>query len=187
MAPPTPIDWTDLLGEQLSWHWDHHLRPRLEGITDDEYFWEPVPGCWSIRPRAEARSPIVGGRGEFVAEFAWPEPDPPPVTTIAWRMAHLWMLFAARNASHFGREPITYETAEYAGDPRSALAKIDEDHARWVKGIAELDLDGLARPVGPAEGPYADLPYAALILHINREVIHHGAEILLLRDLYRRR
>jgi len=26
---------------------------------------------------------------------------------------------------------------------------------------------------------------AALVLHINRETIHHGAEILLLRDLYR--
>jgi hypothetical protein len=26
---------------------------------------------------------------------------------------------------------------------------------------------------------------AALILHINREVLHHGAEITLLRDLYR--
>jgi hypothetical protein len=26
---------------------------------------------------------------------------------------------------------------------------------------------------------------AALILHINREALHHGAEIALLRDLYR--
>jgi hypothetical protein len=26
---------------------------------------------------------------------------------------------------------------------------------------------------------------AALILHINREAIHHGAEVSLLRDLYR--
>jgi hypothetical protein len=26
---------------------------------------------------------------------------------------------------------------------------------------------------------------AMLVLHINREVIHHGAEIALLRDLYR--
>jgi hypothetical protein len=25
---------------------------------------------------------------------------------------------------------------------------------------------------------------AGLVLHINREVIHHGAEIALLRDLY---
>jgi hypothetical protein len=27
----------------------------------------------------------------------------------------------------------------------------------------------------------------ALVLHINREVIHHGAEVALLRDLYLRR
>jgi hypothetical protein len=26
---------------------------------------------------------------------------------------------------------------------------------------------------------------AALVLHINRETLHHGAEIALLRDLYR--
>ena len=28
---------------------------------------------------------------------------------------------------------------------------------------------------------------AALVLHIHREVIHHGAEIALLRDLYAHR
>jgi hypothetical protein len=28
------------------------------------------------------------------------------------------------------------------------------------------------------------MPMLALVLHINREVIHHGAEIALLRDLY---
>lgn len=26
---------------------------------------------------------------------------------------------------------------------------------------------------------------ATLVLHVNREVLHHGAEIALLRDLYR--
>ena len=45
--------------------------------------------------------------------------------------------------------------------------------------------DHLSRPAGPAEGPYAAAPLASLVLHINREVIHHGAEITLLRDLYR--
>ena len=28
---------------------------------------------------------------------------------------------------------------------------------------------------------------AALVLHINRELIHHGAEVALLRDLYAHR
>ena len=42
-------------------------------------------------------------------------------------------------------------------------------------------------PCGPAEGPYADQPLAALVAHIHREVIHHGAEVALLRDLYAHR
>ena len=46
-------------------------------------------------------------------------------------------------------------------------------------------MTGLVRPCGPAEGPYADYPLAELVLHINREALHHGAEIALLRDLYR--
>jgi len=50
-----------------------------------------------------------------------------------------------------------------------------------VRGLSDDDLN---RPCGPAEGPYADEPMSVLVLHINREVIHHGAEIALLRDLY---
>jgi hypothetical protein len=36
---------------------------------------------------------------------------------------------------------------------------------------------GLARLCGPAEGPFADAPMAALVLPITREALHHGAEI----------
>ena len=43
------IDWNNELAEQLDWQWQNHLRPRLDGLTDDEYFWEPVPGCWTLR------------------------------------------------------------------------------------------------------------------------------------------
>jgi hypothetical protein len=56
-----------------------------------------------------------------------------------------------------------------------------------VAGVRSLGEEGLAQAVGPAEGPYAALPYATLVLHINREVIHHLAEVLTLRDLYRAR
>src|SRR5690349_5344942 len=73
------IDWTEHLLEQLTWHWDSFVRPHLDGLTDDEYLWEPVPGCWSVRRR---------GAGWFV-ERTHPAPTPPPVTTIAWRLAHL--------------------------------------------------------------------------------------------------
>ena len=33
----------------------------------------------------------------------------------------------------------------------------------------------------------ADQSVAWLVMHVQREVIHHGAEICLLRDLYERR
>lgn len=26
-------------------------------MTDEEYFWEPVPGCWSIRRRTDGPGP----------------------------------------------------------------------------------------------------------------------------------
>jgi hypothetical protein len=50
--------------------------------------------------------------------------------------------------------------------------------------VQQLSTEDLAKPIGPAEGPWADKPMLDLVLHINREVIHHGAEIALLRDLY---
>ena len=175
----------DLLLDQLDWHWHHQLRPRLDGLTDEEYFWEPVPGCWSIRPRGTGDAPIPGGRGDFTVEFAFPQPEPPPVTTIAWRLAHVIVgVLGARVASHFAGPPCDYEGWDYAGTAAVALAQLEEAYARWADGVRALDEERLARPCGPAEGPWADRSMAELVLHINREVIHHGAEIALLRDLY---
>lgn len=114
-----------------------------------------------------------------------PEPVPAPFTTIAWRLGHLIVgVFAMRNASHFGGRPSDYFSWDYAGTAAGALAQLDEVVAAWLAGVADLGEDGLARPCGPAEGMYAESPLSALVLHIHREAIHHGAEIALLRDLY---
>ncbi len=52
------------------------------------------------------------------------------------------------------------------------------------RGVRGLGAEGLARPCGPAEGPWSESSMAELVLHINREMLHHSAEIALLRDLY---
>lgn len=40
------------------------------------------------------------------------EPDPPPVTTIAWRFGHVIVgVLGARLSSHFGGPPVDYQTA----------------------------------------------------------------------------
>jgi uncharacterized damage-inducible protein DinB len=185
-APPKEADWNAELAEQLDWHWQNQLRPRLDGLTDDEYFWEPVPGCWSIRPRAEVDPAIARGSGAFALEYTWPPPEAAPVTTIAWRLGHIITgCLGQRSNFHFGAPAADPKTFHYAGTAAQALAQLDEVYASWISGVHALGLDGLSTPCGPAEGPYAEYPLSSLIQHINREVIHHGAEIALLRDLYR--
>lgn len=183
----TTLDWNPLLLDQLTWHWEHHLRPRLAGLTDAEYLWEPVAGCWNVRPAGDpAAAPIAAGSGDFRIDFAIPEPEPAPVTTIAWRIGHLVVgVLGERNASHFGGPPCSYRDHRYAGTAAEALDQLEEHYERWVTGVRELGAEGLARPCGEAEGPYAREPLAALVLHIHREVVHHGSELCLLRDLYR--
>jgi hypothetical protein len=179
------VNWTKELTDQLDFHWNMLVRPKLEGLTDDEYLWEPVAGCWTVRPRKSDDEP---GTGEFTIDFAHPAPEPPPVTTIAWRLNHILVgVLGMRSASHFGGPPMTYGDYPYPGTAAEALALLDEYYARWIAGVGALDDDALARPCGPAEGPYAEYPMATLVLHIHREMIHHCAEVLLLRDLYRSR
>lgn len=182
------INWTHQLHDQLDWHWGHHLWPRFAGLTDEEYRWEPVQGCWNVRRRGESSAPMAVGSGAFTIDFAIPEPEPAPVTTIAWRMAHIIVgVLGERTASHFGGPAMDYESFAYAGTADEGLQQLDEGYRRWSDGVRGLDASRLALPVGPAEGPFAEHPMAELVLHINREVIHHGAEICLLRDLYAHR
>jgi hypothetical protein len=181
----TAEPWNALLREQIDMHWAGQLRRRLDGLTDDEYVWEPAPGCWSVRPRGTGTAPVQAGAGPMTIDFAAPTPDPPPFTTIAWRLGHVIVgVLAMRNAAHFGRAPTDYQSFAYAATADAALAQLDAEYATWLAGVESLGEDGLARPCGEAEGPFAERPLAALVLHINRELIHHLAEVCLLRDLH---
>jgi len=178
--------WFPHVIDQLQGHWDHQLRPRFDGLTDDEYLWEPVPGCWNLRPREESTTAMPAGSGRLIVDFAFPEPDPAPVTTIAWRLGHVIVgVLGMRNASHFGGPPMDYGTFEWAETATAALDQLDAVYDRWITAVRALGPDELAAPIGQAEGQYAAEPMIALVLHIHREVIHHGAEVALLRDLYR--
>ncbi|MFI6823072.1 DinB family protein [Micromonospora sp. NPDC050187] len=181
----TDQSWNPLLRDQIAWHWTNHLRDRLDGLTDDEYFWEPVPDCWSVRPHGTGTAPVQGGSGAMTIDFAMPEPDPAPFPTIAWRLGHVIVgVLAVRNAAHFGRASTDYQSFGYATTAAEALTQLDTEYATWLAGVESLGEIGLARPCGKAEGPYAGRPLAELVLHINRELIHHLAEVCLLRDLY---
>lgn len=188
MADTRHIAWTDELIEQVDFHWTNQLRPRLRGLTDDEYFWQPTPGAWSVHPRGQGNTENGFGAGDFTIDWAFPEPSPAPLTTISWRLGHVIVgVLGARVAGHFGGPPVDYESFRYAGTADQALQQLDEQYAAWIRGVRGWDAGALAEPCGPSEGPWGERSRAALVLHINRELIHHLAEVALLRDLYAHR
>ena len=65
-------------------------------------------------------------------------------------------------------------------DENQALEQLDALYAKWSAAVRRLGDEGLTDP-----SEFADEPMSTVVLHINREIIHHGAEIALLRDLYR--
>src|SRR6476659_9190133 len=136
-------DLVSHLADQLDVHWTTQLRPRLDGLTDDEYFWRPVAHCWTVHPD--------GG-----IDFEYPAPEPAPFTTIAWRMAHVIVgVLAMRNHSHFGGPSADYQSWNYAIDARTALQQLDDAYANWITAVRGLDAEALARPIGANEGPWA--------------------------------
>ncbi|GAA3754347.1 DinB family protein [Salinactinospora qingdaonensis] len=180
----TTLTWNQTLREQWEFHWNHQLRARLDGLTDDEYFWSPVPNAWSVRPRGTSTAPMQVGASDLTIDYAFPEPVPAPFTTIAWRLGHLIVgVLAMRNAAHFGAPAASYETWDYAASAATALDQLQTQLDVWLAGVRGLGEAGLWEPAGATE-PFPEAPMADLVLHIHRELIHHLSEVCLLRDLY---
>ena len=178
------MDWNAELVDQLESHWQNRLRPRLDGLTDEEYFWQPVRDCWTINRRGESSAPTSRGTGEFTMDYAWPPPEREPVTTIAWRLGHLIDVFGSPSTPHFGQRADVAPT-DYAGTAEQALRQLDEGHDAWIRDVRGLGQAGMVRRRGDISPPdFADAPMARLVLYAHVEVIHHDAEICLLRDLY---
>jgi hypothetical protein len=163
-------------------------RSRLEGLTDDEYFWEPVPGCSTIR-RTDSGAYRSDDADRPVAVL---RPvtgvGAPPFTTIAWRLWHLTETYGGkRNPQWLGveRPPGGFELADPApGTAAQAIAVLERAHAFWQGVLQEMPAASWWEPMGPVAGPYGEDDRASLVLHQLDEQIHHGAELGVLRDLY---
>ena len=149
------------------------LVQRLDGLTDTEYLWEPVPGSWSVRMTPDGEI-LVDGAGER-------DVDPAPVTTIAWR---LW---------HIAIDCLDDYTRRFHGDDSDAPATwtldsaeaIEITRAKWERYrsvVTGMDWWG---ELGEDWEHWSRHSVADMAMHASNEIVHHGAEIALLRDLYR--
>lgn len=152
------------------------LFSRLEGVTEEEYLWEPVPGMWSVRRRDDGSCSVDGAAVRDV--------DPPPVTTIAWRMWHLSVdCFDDYTRRVLGDGRDVEPNATWHLNVDAAVSALSESWGHYRAAISGRDQwwDEL----GSDWGPWAHHSMVDMALHCGNELVHHGAEIALLRDLYR--
>ncbi|GGZ07727.1 hypothetical protein GCM10010327_42700 [Streptomyces nitrosporeus] len=108
---------------------------------------------------------------------------------MARRLSHLAELLTP-HADHTGgsRSP-TREDYRTAGDAAGAVAAFEAGAGAWRAVLLGAD-DSALDTVGYCSYPYGsdpEDPFLSTVWWVNQEVLHHGAEIALLRDLYRAR
>jgi hypothetical protein len=151
------------------------LAKRCTGLTDAEFFWEPVPDCWTI---------FRGPDGQWTYHYEWPAPQPAPVTTIAWRLVHIaadnwiyWEWAFGPGQRIFPDLPVPSTAAEALTNWQDSRRPITE----WLRSATDAAL-AESRP-SHLGGPK---PAGEVIGILLNEQIHHGAEVALLRDLFLR-
>jgi hypothetical protein len=154
------------------------LLTRLSGLTDEEYLWEPVPDCWNVRPSAESPS-------RWTVDYPEVHPTPAPFTTIAWRLLHIADGNTIYLEHSFGPRLRNFWDLAPHGDAAGAIEYLVESQGPVTSSLAQLDNEELdvQRPTHFGKPWPASRIFAVLIT----EQVHHGAEIGVLRDLYRYR
>ncbi|MGC5006570.1 DinB family protein [Streptomyces sp. NBC_00353] len=165
----------------------------VASMTDEEYLWEPVAGCWSVRRRTAGPGPgatVLVGAGDWGRDATPPpHPTPPPFTTLAWRLSHLSELLALRADHTIGSHTLTRDDYVVAGDAAGAVAAFEAAATAWREALLGAD-DAALDTVGHSTYPHGsdpEDPFIETVWWVNQELLHHGAEIALIRDLFRAR
>ena len=85
-----------------------------------------------------------------------------------------------------GSRSLTKDTYVISGDANSAVAALMAAVDAWRGTLVQCD-DTALDTVGYSTFPYgsdAEEAFLDIVWWVNQEVLHHGAEIALLRDLY---
>jgi hypothetical protein len=182
------------------------LHRAWSDLTDDEFFWEPLPGSWSIRRRSECPTPTPFGTGEWVADFdadvverAIRGEATEPLTTVAWllwhvgsmpaRTAELDFLAGTKSAEsgwpspYIADHPVFTSADEAVQTMRAGWRELD-----WaLQGSTDEQLERQTRFWGYSGNPGPRAPASQIVASLLNEVSHHGTQVCVLRDLYRAR
>ena len=149
------------------------LLDRLDGITDDEFFWKPVPDAWTIyqdRP------------GHWTYNYEIPDPDPAPMTTIAWQVVHLVTTRFMYHEWAYGTAKLTFPELTIPHDVKRAMQDLEAGYEA-LKADLEIETeDGLDQP---RKTNWGDMwpAWRIFTAMTDHDALHTGT-IGALRDLY---
>jgi hypothetical protein len=154
-----------------AWNYLHKL---LVGITDQEFFWEPVPNCWRIYQMEN---------GNWTYDYEIPEPKPAPLTTIGWRLIHIASCKIMYYEYAFGPGKLTFPELVIPNTASKAVSWLEEGQALLTTALNQCTDITLETPALTNWGEW--LPTWRIFWILISHDIQHGAEIGCLRDLYR--
>lgn len=117
-------------------------------------------------------------------EWRW-QPGPDERLTLRWRLEHITeCLREERNGPWLGLVAEPGEPRARATDAASALSGADAAFRRWRGQLASVSEEAFGERIGPVAGGFGGATRRSFALHVVDELVHHGAEASLLRDLY---
>lgn len=122
-------------------------------------------------------------RGLADDEWRW-QPVTDDRVTIRWRLDHIRDLLSEDRNAHWLGVPAESCHWPEVTTADEALAQAEQAYAHWRTLLTAMTVESFARPIGRAAGPHGAATRRSFALHIADELIHHTAEVALLRDLY---
>jgi len=155
----------------LTWQLANYHIPEL---TDQMCFWEPVPGCWSVRKSAD---------GRWLPDWSDKEPDPPPVVTIGWLTWHLYWWWSSLLAKVKEEEPVPRNEVTWPGSAEAVVTELHELSGKWTEFLDRLNPSDLEKPF---EYPWPEpRPLRIALAWANSELMKNTAEIGTIHHLYK--
>ena len=173
----------DVLGAlvfQIEYRWLAGFRPRLKGLTDEEHLWEPVAGRWTLHPiddglvlydlAATTTAQPVHDHRQAPVPFRRRLPGQPGVASVPRDDAG-----AADGSCVGGTRPFPHNRRRRPRLSRRAVGCLVRRSPRRRRGRA-VGADrrwGVGHPVDAVGRSHP----AIGLVHVPREVMHHGAEV----------
>ena len=160
-----------LLTREMDNAWNT-VQHALDGLTEEEFWWQPSENAWTLRKVNERWS----------LDYDKPTPIPKGPLTVAWLIVHIATCKVMYVEYAFGKGQLTWDKLALPSDREGALAYLEESHQPLravLEGLKDEDLPKLRKT------NWGELwSTESIIWTMIHHDIYHGAQIQATRKIF---